>query len=236
MSCSILIVNRGIVSPTLNVNLTLFITSCIFWGIIDLQCCIYYHLPADISSKPQSSMTIFHRKFTTREGIVLANEWTHPSFMTVIVYLFIRSVIRKLAISDIKYVMTLNIIFCVGRSCIQLSMTKQGFSQCIGNLSASPGGLINEIMYSSCFTFVSQRCWQSISNQKSSLSIRKLYHSMQRSFMYHKALLNHKIQSTFRNWKVYPTQLYLQSRRPSSCPAKNTDLMMSNLIPYLWPL
>ena len=43
----------------------------------------------------------------TREGRLLAKAWTHPSFMTVFVHLFIRSVIQKVTI------MTLNIIFSV---------------------------------------------------------------------------------------------------------------------------
>ena len=71
------------VSPTLNVNPTLFVIPCNFGRFIDLQCCDYCHLPSDFSSKFQSSMTIFHHKLLTREGKVLANERTHSSSMTI---------------------------------------------------------------------------------------------------------------------------------------------------------
>ena len=73
--CSIVIVNRDIVSPTLNVNPTLFVIPCVFLGgNIDLQCCSYYHLSSDFSFKFKSSMTIFHHKLLPREDRVLANE------------------------------------------------------------------------------------------------------------------------------------------------------------------
>ena len=52
------IVHRGIVSPTLNVNPTLFVNPWKIWGILELQCCKKCHLPSDFSSKFQSSMTI----------------------------------------------------------------------------------------------------------------------------------------------------------------------------------
>ena len=71
-----LIVNQLLIllSPTLNVNLTLFVIPCkLFWGITDLQCCNYCHLPSNFSSKLQSSMTIFHHKLLTREVRVLVN-------------------------------------------------------------------------------------------------------------------------------------------------------------------
>jgi hypothetical protein len=45
---TILIVHRGIVSPTLNVKPTLLVIPCIIlWGIIDLQCYNYSHLLSD---------------------------------------------------------------------------------------------------------------------------------------------------------------------------------------------
>ena len=131
---------------------------------------------------------------------------------------------------DIKYLMTLNIICSVGRSCIQSSMTTQGVSQWIGDLSATPSGLIIkimyshcftfEIMYSSCFTSVSQRCGQSISNQRTSLFIRKLCPSTQPSFMYHKALViqNHKIQPT-----PSVNENYIQHH--CICKARDLDLL-----------
>jgi hypothetical protein len=43
-----LIVNYGVVSPTLNVNLTVFVIPCkLFFGIIDLQYCNYCHILRD---------------------------------------------------------------------------------------------------------------------------------------------------------------------------------------------
>ena len=43
-----LIVNCNVVSPILNVNPTLFVILCKkIWGIIELQCCDYSHLPSD---------------------------------------------------------------------------------------------------------------------------------------------------------------------------------------------
>ena len=72
------------------------------WGIIDLQCCNYYHLPSDSPSEFQSSMTIFHHKLLKREGRRLADGWSHPSSMTIFVHLFI---------SKKALVATLNIMF-----------------------------------------------------------------------------------------------------------------------------
>ena len=99
----------------------LFVIPCrFFWGILDLQCCNYCHLPNNVSSKFQSNMTIFHHRLPTREGRVLTNGWTHPPSpiyppsTTICVYEFKRSVIRKVTIhSDMKYHMTLNIITSV---------------------------------------------------------------------------------------------------------------------------
>ena len=76
-------------SPTLNVNPTLFVTPCNFLGeFIDLQCCNYCHLPSDFLSKFQSSMTIFHYKLVTREGRVSTNGWnssiTHDNICKLI--------------------------------------------------------------------------------------------------------------------------------------------------------
>ena len=74
LSCSMLIVNHSIMSPTLNVNPKQFVTPCkFFWGIMELKCCNYCHLSRDFASKFQSSMTIFHHKLLTREGRVLAH-------------------------------------------------------------------------------------------------------------------------------------------------------------------
>ena len=82
-------------SPTLNVNSTLFVIPL---RIIDLQCRNYCHLQSDFSSKFKSSIRIFHHKLLTRGGRVLANAWTHLSCMTIFVQLFIRSVIWKVTI------------------------------------------------------------------------------------------------------------------------------------------
>ena len=73
MSWSILIVSHGILS------LTLFNVPCSYSKrgggveIIDLHCCNYRVLLSDLSSKFQSSMTMYHHKLLTREGRVLAN-------------------------------------------------------------------------------------------------------------------------------------------------------------------
>ena len=58
-------------------------------------------------------MTIFYHKLLTREGRVLAKGWTHPSSMTIFVYLFLRCVISKSYWNDSKYHMTLNTILSV---------------------------------------------------------------------------------------------------------------------------
>ena len=89
-----------------------------FWGggIIDSQCCNYRNFPSGVSSKFQSSMTIFHHKSVTSEGRVLANGWTHPSSMTIFVHLFIyKKCHLKSYHGDIKYHMTLNNIFSLVR-------------------------------------------------------------------------------------------------------------------------
>jgi hypothetical protein len=89
-----LIVNRGVVSQTLNVNPKLFVIPCkILWGILNFHCYNYCHLPSAFSS-----ITIFHHKLLTREGRVLANGWTHPSSITIFVHVFVRSVIQKVII------------------------------------------------------------------------------------------------------------------------------------------
>jgi hypothetical protein len=57
------LVNPGVVSPTLNVDLTLVVIHCKFeGGILDLRCCNDHHLLHDVSSRFQSSMTILHHK------------------------------------------------------------------------------------------------------------------------------------------------------------------------------
>jgi hypothetical protein len=97
----------SVVSPTLNVNPTLFVIPCDFLGTIDWQCCNFCLLPSDFSSKFKPSTIIFHHKLLTKEGRVLTNECTRPSSMTIFVHLFIISVIRTIAI------VALNIIISV---------------------------------------------------------------------------------------------------------------------------
>ena len=59
LSCSILIVNRGIVSPTLSVNPTLLVISCHFWGDYRITVLQLLSLTKWFSSKFQPSMTVF---------------------------------------------------------------------------------------------------------------------------------------------------------------------------------
>ena len=99
-------------SPTLNVNPTIIVISCHFGGIIDSQCSNYYHLPSDLSFECQPSMTIFHHKLQTREYRVLANGGTNPSSKTIFVT-YSQKCHPNSYHSDIKYHMTLHIIFSV---------------------------------------------------------------------------------------------------------------------------
>jgi hypothetical protein len=96
------VIDSNFLSPTLNVNSTLFVIPCkLFWGMIDLHYCNYCHLLSGSSSKFQSSMITFHHKL--KEGRVLANGWTHPSSMTIFVHLII-SVIQNVIIMT-KHIM-----------------------------------------------------------------------------------------------------------------------------------
>ena len=94
-------------SPTLNVNPTIFVIPCEFLGDYTFTVYNYCHLPSNFSSGFEKFMTIFHHKLLTWEGRVLANLWTRPSSMTEFVHIFIRGVIRKVTI------LTLNTIFSV---------------------------------------------------------------------------------------------------------------------------
>ena len=116
MSCSILNVNCGIVSPTLNANATLFIIPCIFLGvrrIIDVQCCNYCHLPSHFSSKFQSSLMTFSSQVTDKRRSGFG-----PWMKSFIIRDKTCSLIHKKrhprsCHSDIKYHMALNIIFSI---------------------------------------------------------------------------------------------------------------------------
>jgi hypothetical protein len=67
-----LIVNRGILLQTLNVNPTLFVIPCVEklgrgeGGIVGLQCCNWCQLPSEFSPEFQSSMTQFHCEFADK--------------------------------------------------------------------------------------------------------------------------------------------------------------------------
>ena len=69
------IVNRGVGSPTQNVNPTFFVTPDFFWrgALYIYNVAIIFTYQSYSSSKFQSSMTVFHRMLLTREGSVLAN-------------------------------------------------------------------------------------------------------------------------------------------------------------------
>jgi hypothetical protein len=124
LSCSILIVIRSIVSPTLNANPTLFVIPCNFLRDYRFSVLHILSLTNRFSSKFQSSMTIVYHKLLTREGRILANRWAHPSSMTIFVHLSIRSVSWKNYHSDIKYHITLNIIFGVVTLAIDMRVSK----------------------------------------------------------------------------------------------------------------
>ena len=49
-------------------------------GTTYLQCCNYYHLPSNFSSKCQSPLTIFCHKLLTREGRDFG-QWTNSSII-----------------------------------------------------------------------------------------------------------------------------------------------------------
>ena len=56
------------------------------------------HLWSGFSFKVESFVTIFHHKLVEKASRIMANGWTHPSSMTIFVYLFIRDVIREVTI------------------------------------------------------------------------------------------------------------------------------------------
>ena len=74
MSSSILFVNHGIVSPTVNVNPTLFVISCKKkLGDYRATSMHLLSLTNNFSSKFQSSMTIFEDKLLTRETHIIGH-------------------------------------------------------------------------------------------------------------------------------------------------------------------
>ena len=79
------------VSPTLNVNPTLFVIPCNFFG--------GGGLPSDFSSKFQSSMTIFHHKAADkrRYGFWPVDESIHHPLLLLLMKSFIRHVICKVS-------------------------------------------------------------------------------------------------------------------------------------------
>ena len=109
--CSTLIVNRGIVTPTLPVIPTLIAIPC----TQNLEEYRFTALPLLSLTKWFSHPNFNHpwHYFITscwqREGRVSANGWTHPSSTTV----FIRSVIQNVPVVASKHHITLNITFSV---------------------------------------------------------------------------------------------------------------------------
>ena len=74
MSCSILIIHRGTMSPTLNVNPTLFVVPCnLLRGLCIYNVAIIVNYQVIFHPNFKSSMAIFHHKLLTKEGRVLAN-------------------------------------------------------------------------------------------------------------------------------------------------------------------
>ena len=106
----ILIVNYGIVSPTLNVNSTLFVIAWIFLG--DLQCYNYYHLPSDFHPNFNHPWQYFITSCWQEK--VRFWQWMHSSTIHDNICKFIHKKCHpKSYHSDIKYHMTLNMIFSV---------------------------------------------------------------------------------------------------------------------------
>ena len=90
-----------------------YLSFCIIFlgGITNLQCCKYCHLPGDFSSHFQSSMTIFHHNLLAR-GCRGFGQWTNSSIIHGNVCSLIHKKCHpKSCHSDIKYHMTLNIVF-----------------------------------------------------------------------------------------------------------------------------
>ena len=115
LSCSIHIVICGILSLTLNVNPTLYVITYNFsWGLKIYGVAIIV-----------THQVIFHQnqtypwqRFVTscwQEKVGFwANGWTHPPSMTIFVNSFVRSIYHpKSSYSDIKYHMTLNVMYSV---------------------------------------------------------------------------------------------------------------------------
>jgi hypothetical protein len=105
LSFTIRIVSRGVLSPTLNVNPTLFVIPCFkkIWGIMDWQCCIYCHF----------YLVIFHPCFNHPWQYFITSWWQekvgfwptdelvhHP--WQYLLHLFIRTVIRKVTMKHNK--------------------------------------------------------------------------------------------------------------------------------------
>ena len=111
LSCSILIVNHPCsVTTKCTPNITCHVKKKTL-GIIGLQYVNYCHLLSDLSSKCQSFVIIFHYKIVRMQNtssfvsiidmdfIQISN---FKSSMTILVYLFIRSVVKKNHHNDIR--------------------------------------------------------------------------------------------------------------------------------------
>ena len=98
-------------SPTLNVNPTLFVIPCTNnWMIINLHYCNYSHLPSNFSSKFNENISskVADKR---RKGF---GQWMNSSIIHDEIYTLIRKKCHpKSYNSDIEYHMTLNIIFSV---------------------------------------------------------------------------------------------------------------------------
>jgi hypothetical protein len=103
MSCSIPIVNRGVVSLTLKFNPTLFVIFCknkfgdYRFTMLQLPSLTKWYF----IQTPNHPQQCFVTCCWTRERKVLANGWTHPSSMTTFVHLLIRSVIWEVTVLTI---------------------------------------------------------------------------------------------------------------------------------------
>ena len=132
LSCSILNVNHSIVSPTLNVNPTLFVIPHNFKIKIKIknlrgEGCYRFTMLLILSL----TKSLFHPNFNhpgqyfiascsqEKVGFLPMDELIHhPPSTTIFVHLFLRSVIRTATIVNIKHHMTLYIILASGASAV----------------------------------------------------------------------------------------------------------------------
>ena len=112
-------------------------------------------------------MTIFHHKLLTREEMVLANGWTHPSSMTIFVNLFTRNFIPKvtiLTLNAIWHEVSYLVSYAVHRSHWQGIVDVQWSDQVVPengteNKSSCPIMLLNFFMMRESFDCLALRWW-----------------------------------------------------------------------------